>query len=83
MRDVWGTGFATLSALPLTWQERRKCQDTRIYLIDERGKIKTGFDFEGADDPSARAQADTIRGVAAAEIWERARLVARIGQESG
>ncbi len=50
----------------------------RIYLLDCDGGIAQAVEFLGGDDLAARHQANALRHGAAAEIWLRARLVARI-----
>ncbi len=51
----------------------------RIYLLDHDGRIARSFALEVGDDPTALEKAEAIREADTVEIWDRARLVARLG----
>lgn len=54
--------------------------DYRIYLLDQTGHIHLGYDFQGGDDLSALVESKKYSRNSGIEIWQRSRLVARIGQ---
>jgi hypothetical protein len=53
----------------------------RIYVLDHRFQIQESHDFEGRDDLSALEKGNTFSRTNPVEIWQRDRLVARIGED--
>lgn len=53
----------------------------RIYVLDHRFQILEGHDFEGRDDLSALEKGNSFGRANPVEIWQRDRLVARIGTD--
>lgn len=53
----------------------------RIYVLDYRFQILESHDFEGRDDISALDKGNSFSRAHPVEIWQRDRLVARIGMD--
>jgi hypothetical protein len=53
----------------------------RIYVLDHRFQILERHDFEGRDDLSALDEGNSFSRANPVEIWQRDRLVARIGMD--
>ena len=54
--------------------------DYKIYVLDQDGRIFLVHDFKGSDDLSAFEESKRYSDVCGVEIWQQARLVARIDQ---
>ncbi len=54
----------------------------RLYRLDGAGKIATAEWIEAASDDEALRQARDLGRAGIYELWERNRLVARIGPEA-
>lgn len=55
--------------------------DYRIYFLDTLGRINLSYDFRGPDDLSALDEAKKYADKCPLEVWQRARLVARIDRD--
>jgi hypothetical protein len=53
----------------------------KIYILDRTGRIGLAYDFKGADDSSVLEESKRHCDKSAIEIWQQARLVARIDQD--
>ena len=53
--------------------------DYRLYLLDHRGRIMRAVDIACADDAVALDRAAAVARGQPAELWDRARMVGRIG----
>ena len=51
----------------------------RLYRLDGAGKITTAEWIDAADDQQAEQQARAGAGLGACEVWDRNRLVIRVG----
>ena len=50
----------------------------RIYALDEAGRVARSHDFDCRDDLLALAEGERQSDANAVEVWEGARLVARV-----
>ena len=53
----------------------------RLYRLDGAGKISTAEWIEAVDDDDARLKAQAQLDGARYELWDRQRLIARVGRE--
>ena len=52
----------------------------KIYILDRNHRIVLAYDFQGRDDVAALEESRKHSDKSAIEIWEKSRLVAKIGQ---
>jgi hypothetical protein len=52
----------------------------KIYIVDDQNHISLAHDFEGPDDLSALDKANTFSDAHVVEVWQQARLVARVAK---
>jgi hypothetical protein len=50
----------------------------RIYALDEAGRVSQSHNFDCRDDLLALAEGERLSQANAVEVWEGARLVARV-----
>lgn len=61
-------------------RDEERMLEYRIYILSAHGDISLAFDFQGPDDASAIEESKKYSVEHAVEIWQRARLVARINK---
>lgn len=54
----------------------------RLYCLNDRGNFSTSHEIEAIDDEEALAKADAMRLAVPCELWERARMVAKLKPHS-
>jgi hypothetical protein len=52
--------------------------ECRLYFLDEAGQFIRSHEIEAADDADALTRAKEMKLLAASELWDHKRIVARI-----
>ena len=55
----------------------------RIYVFNSLNHIQKRYELAAPDDVSALERAKPLASKAVIEIWERARMIARVGGDGG